>query len=66
MTDYLKHLDRAIHLWRDEFDHNERTGVRFGLFPAGKMKAAEDEGYDGLQLCIALTHVAKANGRMRA
>lgn len=56
---------KAQEIW-DGMDQNEQAGVRFGLFPAGKMQAAEVEGYNGKDLCVALMDVAKENGGMRA
>lgn len=55
-------------------DANERRGVRFGLFPAGKMKTAEaDLAADGFTsrdigrlLSIALMEIAEKNGGMIA
>ena len=59
------YAEMAALVWQN-MDDNERHGVRFGLFPANKMKVAEDAGYNGLQLCVALMNVAKANGGMIA
>lgn len=56
-------LAKAQQIW-DEMDDNERHGVRFGLFPADKMLAAEAEGFSGLS--IELMEIAKQNGGMRA
>lgn len=56
---------KAKLLWH-EMDANERTGVRFGLFPAIKMQVAESEGFNGRELCIALMDCAKSDGGMRA
>jgi hypothetical protein len=58
-------LVKAKLIWRD-MDKNEQTGVRFGLFPAGKMQDAEREGYDGRELAVALMDCAKEDGGMRA
>ena len=58
-------LGKAKLLWHD-MDENERTGVRFGMFPFGKMQEAEREGFNGRELCLALMDCAKADGGMRA
>lgn len=53
-------------LW-DAMNDNERTGVRFGMFPAPKMREAEQWGFtDGRLLALALMDQAKQNGGMRA
>ena len=46
--------------------HNERHGVRFGMFPAAAMAAAEAEGYDGTRLAVSLMDIADHDGGMRA
>jgi len=56
---------KAKAIW-DTMDKNEQTGVRFGLFPHGKMVAAEQEGYNGKDLAVALMEVASNNGGMSA
>lgn len=56
---------KAATLWA-AMDKNERCGVRFGMFPAVKMREAEKEGFDGRALCVALCDCAKADGGMRA
>jgi hypothetical protein len=53
----------ARQLW-DGMDENQRTGVRFGLFPAEIMQAHQE--IDGHELAVALMDVATANGGMRA
>ncbi len=55
---------KAKAIW-DTMDKNEQTGVRFGLFPHGKMVAAEQEGYNGKDIAVALMEVASNNGGMR-
>ncbi len=45
---------------------NERTGVRFGLFPADKMLPAEKAGYNVKDLSVALMEIATKNGGMIA
>jgi hypothetical protein len=64
----------AVRMWAD-FDQNERTLARFGMFPAGKMQAEEKAYVDagimprrdfGKNLAVALMDQAKANGGMRA
>ena len=47
-------------------DENEKTGVRIGLFPLAKMKAAEDAGFNGKDLCVTLMNCAKEDGGMIA
>jgi len=56
---------KAEALWA-ELDENEKTGVRFGMFPAEKMRAAEALGYDTRRLALALMALAERNGGMRA
>ncbi len=56
---------KAQAIW-DSMDKNERTGVRFGMFPHGKMVAAEQEGHNGKDLAVALMDLASKNGGMRA
>lgn len=56
---------KAKEIW-DGMNMSERTGVRFGMFPADKMQAAEKEGYDGHKLSCALMDCAAADGGMRA
>jgi len=56
---------KAASMW-DEFDDNEKTGVRFGMFPAPKMAAAEALGYDTRRLALALMALAERKGGMRA
>lgn len=56
---------KAREIWNG-MDKNERTGVRFGMFPFGKMTAAEKEGFDGHLLAVVLMDCAKADGGMRA
>lgn len=45
---------------------NERGLVRFGMFPAGKMQEAENEGINGHALACALMDCAAKDGGMRA
>lgn len=56
---------KAEFIWYS-MDKNERTGVRFGLFPAAKMVEAEKLGFDGRALAVALMDCAKRDGGMRA
>lgn len=56
---------KAAQIWQGMND-NEKTGVRFGLFPADKMRPAEAEGFYGRKLVLALMDQAKADGGMRA
>ena len=59
------HATKAQVLW-NEMNVNEKTVVRFGMFPVEKMSAAEQEGYNSQQLAVALMTCAKADGGMRA
>ena len=59
------HLLRANKIWT-AMTKSEQHGVRFGLFPHHAMKTAEADGFDGLELCLALMRVATENGGMRA
>jgi len=56
---------KAEAMWA-AFDENEKTGVRFGMFPAGKMQAAQALGYDTRRLALALMALAERDGGMRA
>jgi hypothetical protein len=56
---------RAEVIWAG-MDKNERAGVRFGLFPAGKMHEAEKEGFDSHGLVCALMDCAQRAGGMLA
>jgi hypothetical protein len=56
---------KAAEIWQG-MDKNEKCGVRFGMFPASKMQAAEKEGYPGHQLVCALMDCASKDGSMRA
>jgi hypothetical protein len=44
---------KAREMWA-KFTETEKALVRFGLFPAEKMLAAEQEGHDGRLLAVAL------------
>jgi hypothetical protein len=55
----------AAALWR-HMDRNQKTGVRFGLFPAQLMREAEKQGYKVRELTSALMELAKNDGGMRA
>jgi hypothetical protein len=61
----LAAVGKAERMWA-AFDRNQRTGVRFGMFPAAEMQAAEREGYNGRLLSVALMDCAAADGGMRA
>lgn len=61
----LDTANKAAAMWA-AMDENEKTGCRFGMFPAGKMQAAESEGFNGHALCVALMDCASRNGGMRA
>jgi hypothetical protein len=60
-----RYRTKAEALWQ-AMDANEQTGIRFGMFPAVKMREAEADGFDGHELCVALMDVASARGGMRA
>jgi hypothetical protein len=62
--DRLAHRAKAAELWAS-FTTNEKNLVRFGMFPAEKMRTAELD-YDGHLLTVALMDCAKADGGMRA
>lgn len=49
--------EKAQAIW-ENMTENEKRGVRFGMFPAGKMDEAEKEGFDGQQLAVALMNCA--------
>jgi hypothetical protein len=51
----------AAELWAG-FDKNEKTGVRFGMFPAKKM---EPHKHLGNELAVALMGCAERDGGMR-
>jgi len=51
---------KATEMWA-KFTDSERAGVRFGLFPAGPMTAADKEGFDGRLLACALMDCWKPN-----
>lgn len=58
----------AEQLW-PELTMSEQHGIRFGMFPAEKMKAAEAAGFTGRfshDLVVALMDVAAKRGGMRA
>lgn len=54
---------KAQEMW-ESMDDNEKHGVRFGMFPAGVMKKAEDEGFT--KMAVPLMDIASAQGGMRA
>ena len=56
---------KARDIW-DSMDDNEKAGVRFGMFPAGKMQDAESDGYSGKDLAVALMEIATEEGGMKA
>lgn len=55
----------AKSIWRS-MNESQKHGVRFGLFPAPVMAAAEAQGHNGRELAVALMEEAKADGGMRA
>lgn len=56
---------KAAELWAT-LTTSEKHGVRFGMFPAKPMEAAEATGVDGHELAIALMDCAAKDGGMRA
>ena len=62
----LSQIDAKAALMWEAFSENERAGVRFGMFPAGKMHEAEREGFATHPLVCALMDCAKRDGGMRA
>lgn len=56
--------EKALQVW-EGMGANERNIVRYGMFPASTMAAAEAEGFNGSDLAVALMKVAKQNGGMR-
>ena len=58
-----KTKDKAKEIWQG-MNKSERQGVRFGMFPADKMQAAQAEGYDTHDLAVALMTCAEKQGGM--
>jgi hypothetical protein len=56
---------KANEMW-ESFTKDEQITVRFGMFPADKMREAEAAGFDGHELVCALMDCATADGGMRA
>jgi hypothetical protein len=56
---------RAAAIWAS-LDDNEKHGIRFGLFPATKMRDIERDGFRLHDVTVALMDEAKRNGGMRA
>ena len=65
MNEIISVDEKARDLWA-KMDKNQRTGVRFGLFPADVIKDAEKEGFNCHALTIALMECTKKDGGMRA
>ena len=61
----MDYAQKAGEVWQG-MNKDEKAGVRFGLFPADKMRQVQAEGYDGHQFVLALMDQAKADGGMRA
>lgn len=61
----MDYTQKAGEVWQG-MNKDEKAGVRFGLFPADKMRQVEAEGYDSHQFVLALMDQAKADGGMRA
>ena len=51
---------RATSIWF-QMDTNERYNVRFGLFPAKKVRSAVAEGFNERDICAALAELARRN-----
>jgi hypothetical protein len=49
---------RAMAIWF-QMDTNERYSVRFGLFPAKKVRSAVAEGFNERDICAALAELAR-------
>lgn len=56
---------KARELWAT-FTANEKSLVRFGMFPAKQMTAATADGHDSRLLAVALCDCAANDGGMRA
>jgi hypothetical protein len=56
---------KAMTMWQ-KFTENEKTGVRFGMFPANKILEIETEGFEFKDICAALMRCAENDGGMRA
>jgi len=54
----------AKDIWQS-MNEDEKTGVRFGLFPAAKMKLFEQWGFTARDSAVALMDCAKTDGGMR-
>lgn len=63
MDDTTKAMAAAM--W-SQMDNNEKTGVRFGMFPMVKLQEAEKEGFNTKDICVALMDCASKDGGMRA
>ena len=48
----------ARQIW-DSMDANERFGVKFGMFPAAKMKPADEPGRDHHAIVVALMDMTR-------
>lgn len=53
----------AVELWTG-FTANERSAVRFGMFPADKMTDPKYAHIEGRLLAVALMKIAEKNGGM--
>ena len=49
--------EKAAEIWA-AMDENQRTAVRFGMFPADVMRQAEAEGFTGKDLSVELMSIA--------
>jgi len=48
----------AMSMWF-QMDRDERYAIRFGVFAAKRLRAAEAEGYDSGRICKALAELAR-------
>jgi hypothetical protein len=53
-------MSRAMTMWF-QMDTDERYAIRFGMFPAKRVRAAEAEGFDSRKICMALAELARRN-----
>lgn len=61
----LMAFNKAQELWAG-MTPSERTGIRFGMFPAAKMQEATEQGHDSRMLTVALMDCAARDGGMQA
>lgn len=56
---------KAAELWA-KMDKNQKTAVRFGMFPSEIMEEADAAGFDTHEVCCAQMECATKDGGMRA